>query len=297
MKILEFIKGLIPTFSKNEVKNKIRVLISRIEEYTIHSCTLASQVENGVDVRKSPSYSIFAANPKNKRELEQLYRLTPARFPNDLLSIIVFALRNSSTALSESQANLEARLPDLIHTEGVTYATANVLRFVDIVDFTNSYASKFCYVLSMEAATPTFKVTPAERKYLEENATAFIEALKMLVTERGTLVATLFSAKEVLVEETSSVGGPLPTQDTDPLRMSLIPVMTPVFGRIGMAIVDWEIRRAEKLQLERRAVEHAMERARQNEAGIPDARAEKIMYGWARELETIERKIARLEGK
>ncbi len=297
MKILEFVKRLVPTFSKNEVKNKVRVLVSRIEEYTIDALLAVVTSTGGGDARNSSMYKALVTSPRVVRELNDLYRLIPKKLQKDLTAITVFALRNAVEVLEEGQKTLYSRLPETIHVEGVTYATANILRFIDIVDSVRTYSTKLAYVMAMEVASTEYKMLPADKEYLLSGILAHIEALKLLVTEKSELQNKLFSAKEIMVASSVEAEGGLPTNDTDPLRMSLIPVITPLFGRIGMSIVDWEIKRAEKLQLEKRGILHAIERARLNAEGMPDARAEAIMAGWARELEVVERKLARLEGK
>lgn len=291
MMIVEFVKKLAGSFTRNDVKNKIRILVGRIEEYTLPNIEKIKETSARVD---SPlEKELFGSKASAMRSL---FSLLPPVVGKNMTAIIEFAANNSSNVLSEINSKIDRKLPDKIVAEGITFSSANVLRFVDVVDFFNEYTSRYLYHLTMSTIGSSIKILPIEKRYLENNAAAYIEALRLLVSDKDWLLTNLDKSPEITVNVVDPKQIGLNATQADPLRMNLIPFITPLFGRIGMNMVDHEISKTERLKLEKRGIQMAIERNRQATLGAPDARAEAIMEGWKKELDVVNAKLARLEG-
>lgn len=291
MMIVEFVKKLAGSFTRNDVKNKIRILVGRIEEYTLPNIEKIKETSARVD---SPlEKELFGSKASAMRSL---FSLLPPVVGKNMTAIIEFAANNSSNVLSEINSKIGRKLPDKIVAEGITFSSANVLRFVDVVDFFNEYTSRYLYHLTMSTIGSSIKILPIEKRYLENNAAAYIEALRLLVSDKDWLLTNLDKSPEITVNVVDPKQIGLNATQADPLRMNLIPFITPLFGRIGMNMVDHEISKTERLKLEKRGIQMAIERNRQATLGAPDARAEAIMEGWKKELDVVNAKLARLEG-
>lgn len=291
MMIVEFVKKLAGSFTRNDVKNKIRILVGRIEEYTLPNIEKIKETPARVD---SPlEKELFGSKASAMRSL---FSLLPPVVGKNMTAIIEFAANNSSNVLSEINSKIDRKLPDKIVAEGITFSSANVLRFVDVVDFFNEYTSRYLYHLTMSTIGSSIKILPIEKRYLENNAAAYIEALRLLVSDKDWLLTNLDKSPEITVNVVDPKQIGLNATQADPLRMNLIPFITPLFGRIGMNMVDHEISKTERLKLEKRGIQMAIERNRQATLGAPDARAEAIMEGWKKELDVVNAKLARLEG-
>ena len=289
--IVEFVKKLAGSFTRNDVKNKIRILVGRIEEYTLPNIEKIKETSARVD---SPlEKELFGSKASAMRSL---FSLLPPVVGKNMTAIIEFAANNSSNVLSEINSKIDRKLPDKIVAEGITFSSANVLRFVDVVDFFNEYTSRYLYHLTMSTIGSSIKILPIEKRYLENNAAAYIEALRLLVSDKDWLLTNLDKSPEITVNVVDPKQIGLNATQADPLRMNLIPFITPLFGRIGMNMVDHEISKTERLKLEKRGIQMAIERNRQATLGAPDARAEAIMEGWKKELDVVNAKLARLEG-
>ena len=285
MNLIQYVKDLIGTFKKDDVKNKVRILISRISDYVLPS---VSQLR-AITSFKSEMYVTYIGNSvayKNIRNKSTSKEISPRSTWIDMIEV---ACKNAITILE--RLPVDQRLPSTITVEGITYSTASVLKLINSIDLFVEYTSRMCYHLTQFESGVPYKMNNHDVKFLESNQASFIGTLSILLRSPEALLADLSKEPELVVGSPREV-----FSNSDVERLNFIPVVTPLFKRIGIMVVKWELERTERLKLEKRGIETAIERYRQQSMGQFDARSEMLMENWRNELVLVNQKISRMEG-
>ena len=285
MNLVQYVKDLIGTFKKEDVKNKVRILISRLTDYVLPSVEQLRAIPSFKSdlyveyIEKNNAFKSF----RNKSTIKEI---THRSSWIDMLSV---AGKNAIDILE--RLPLDNRLPATITVEGITYSTANVLKLINSIDTFVEYTSRFIYHLTQFESGVPYRMNNHDIKFLEQKQASFLSTLGLLLRSPDKLLEDLSKEPELVVGSQREVF----SSDTVE-RLNFIPVVTPLFKRIGITMVNWELERSERLKLEKRGIETAIERYRQQSLGQNDARSEMLMEGWRNELVLVNQKIARMEG-
>lgn len=285
MNLIQYVKDLIGTFKKDDVKNKVRILIARITDYILPSV----EQLRGVGVFKSDLHKTYISDNRaflSFRTKSNTRDIGPKSSWIDMLEV---ACKNAITILE--RLPLDQRLPATITVEGITYSTASVLKLVNSIDLYVEYTSRLMYHLVQYESGVPYRMTPLDTKFLSNNQSAWITTLGLLLRDPEALLKDLSNEPELVVGSPREVFA-----NSDVERLNFIPGVTPLFKRIGITLVNWELERTERLKLEKRGIESAIERYRQQSLGQYDARSEMLMENWRNELVLVNQKISRMEG-
>jgi hypothetical protein len=295
MKPLEFIRKLLPSFGKKDVREKLRLALSKLAD------VVGPALDTLMQSIPSPTYtSVYG-----KEFVSAFLKFVPSRIRNlrnPLLETIAQA-RDHALKLGELLTDHSAKvLKDTIHVEGITYQTVTLLRLIEIIDFFGDYTSRFMLrLVTAETNVLVFQspergeLSKAEIEWLDANRAAYFRVLELLYDDPRVIMGKLHAIPDLLVSDGGS-GIPIPALmggAGDPLELGVVPLLSDMFTSAGIRSVNRDIERYERAKKERRSIALRLEALSQ---GTPDARAQSIIEGYERELVLVRAKIATMEG-
>lgn len=298
MKPLEFIRRLLPTFGKKDVREKLRLALSKLADVVGPALdTLSQALPTGVFT------SVYG-----KEFLAAFLKFVPQRVRNlrNPLFETIEQAKDHALKLGEMLTDHTAKvLKDTIHVEGITYQTVTVLRLIEILDFFGDYTSRFMLrLVTAETNVLVFQspekgeLSKAEIEWLDNNRASYFRILELLYDDPRVIMGKLHAIPELVVSDGGSAI-PVPALmggAGDPLELGVVPLLSGLFTAAGIRSVNRDIERYERAKKERRACEMRLEALTQSARGDADARTQSIIEGYERELVLVRAKIATMEG-
>lgn len=280
----DFIKGISNSISKPTVNEKAAIVESRIVDYLTPSIHNFKGVEFGSDFYRQ---EILTDNGYRNLLIQAKRTGRPANF----FDVIAIAATNAKEILEGIQEKGDHILPETIVTEGITVPSATVLKLVSSIDMFVEYSSRLLYHVAQFESKVEYSLNNADKKFLKDYKGSYVTIVGILLEKPSKIIEDIVKIEPVLVDDkiVSTTGS------REVVRLNFIPLVTPLFKRLAITKINWEIEREERLRLERRGIESAIERYRQASHGNQDARTEQIIENWRKELTLINKKIAALE--
>lgn len=300
MKPLEFIRKLLPSFGKKDVREKLRTAIAKLTDIigpTLENFGAVFQVGKFVSkFGQEFNASFLKFVPSQIRNLR-----------NPLLETIERA-KDNAVKLGELLTDHSAKvLKDTIHVEGITYQTVTLLRLIEVLDFFGDYTSRLMLrLVTAESNVQYFnaseqgELSKAEIDYLDANRAMYFRILELLYDDPRVIMSKLTSIPEVIVNQSGSDVTPIPALmggAGDPLELGVVPLLSGMFTAIGIRNVNREIERYERTKKESRAIQMRLEALNQGGRGAIDARTQSIIEGYERELVLVRAKLAQMEAR
>lgn len=300
MKPLEFIRRLLPSFGKKDVREKLRLALSKLADVVGPALELMAQS------LPNATYS----SQYGKEFLASFLKFVPSRvrnLRNPLLETIEQA-KDHALKLGEMLTDHSAKvLKDTILVEGITYQTVTLLRLIEILDFFGDYTSRFMLrLVTAETNVLVFQspekgeLSKAEIEWLDSNRAAYFRILELLYDDPRVIMGKLHAIPELVVSSGGGEAIPVPALmggAGDPLELGVVPMLSDLFSAVGIRAVNRDIERYERTKKERRAIEMRLEALTQSARGGTDARTQTIIEGYERELILVRAKIATMEGR
>lgn len=298
MSILNILKGLVPSFGKKDIREKLRVIASKIAELVLPALDSFAETLNERQLKSKYGKDLIAA----------VYGFLPPvlrNSPTPYAKVVRTALENATKLLEGLQDYTGKHLGDAVHVEGLTYQKASVLRLIELIDFFQDYTLRqLTFLVASEVNIEAFDrqdgnpFTQAELKFLQTNQGAWLKMLELLNGDPKQALSALEKVPEVLLSDADANEVPaLGGTSADPLKLGFIPGVSHIFHWVGLRLVDWEIERYERAKKEKRDIEMRLEALRQRRGGTVDARTESIIANYERELTLARAKIANMEDK
>jgi len=296
MDILAFLKNILPSFTKKDLREKLRTISSKFSEILRPT---AETVFEDIDERKAKStfFKTFV------RELlsESTAAVRNAAGPYKL--VFMTAAGNGQKLLELIEQYVDKNVPSTIHIEGVTYQTGSVLRLVELLDFFADYSMRnFNFIAASESEIEAFDKpdinpsTPSELKYLQRHRADYFKVMSLLAKDGKVIMAMLDDLPEITLGDVDGSNSPtLAGAQGDPLQLGIIPVVSSIFHRIGITLVNYELDRYDRALKDKRVIEMRLEALRNRRNGNPDAAIEAVIDGYDRELFVLRQKISDYE--
>lgn len=299
MKALDFIRKLLPSFGKKDVREKLRLAVSKLADI------VGPALENFGQVFQAGKFSSKFGSEFNASFL----KFVPSNIRslrNPLLETIERA-KDNAIKLGDLLTDHSAKvLKDTIHVEGITYQTVSLLRLIEILDFFGDYTSRLLLrLVTAESNSQVFnspeqgELSKAEVDYLDANRAMYFRILELLYEDPRLIMGKLTSIPEVIVNQ-SGDAAPVPALmggAGDPLELGVVPLLSGMFTAVGIRNVNREIERFERTKKEKKAIEMRLEVLNQGGRGAVDARTQSIIEGYERELVLVRAKLAQMEGR
>lgn len=296
MKPMDFIRKLLPSFGKKDVRDKLRMSLSKLSDVVSAALEDVAQAipESAFTSRYGKALmAAFAkfATPRIRQQRQPLFDT-------------IERAKTNALKLGELLTDHTAKVfKDSIHVEGITYQTVTVLRLIEIIDFFTDYTSRMLLRLvtaetngSVFQSAEEGELSKAELDYLEGRRDIYFRIVELLYDDPKMIMSKLVSMPDVLVSPDSNGAVPaLMGGAGDPLELGVIPLLSNLFTAAGIRSTNADIERYERAKKERRAIAMRLELLRQRGNGQSDARGQAIIEGYERELVLIRSKIAQME--
>lgn len=296
MNIIAFLKNILPSFGKKDVREKIRLVISKITEIAQPSAEAAFA---DLDERKAKSG--FFKTFLRELLLESSATVRNAAGPYKL--VLMTALNNGQKLMTMIESYVDKNVPSTIHIEGTTYQTGSVLRLIELMDFLADYTLRnLNFIVASETEIEAFDKpdmnpsTPFELKYLLAHRDAYFKVMFLLAKDPKAIMALINDLPEITLGDVDVSNSPaLAGAQGDPLQLGIIPVVSSIFHRIGITLVNYELDRYDRALKDKRVIEMRLESLRNRRNGNPDAAIETVIDGYDRELIVLRQKISDYE--
>lgn len=298
MDIPAFLRNILPSFSRNDVLDKIRNIGQKIAKIVRPSYDLTIETIDEANFKSNFSKSVAkdfqTALPVNmKSERKPVTRFLPK------------ALANAQILLDLLEQYVGKNITANVHIEGVSYQKATVLRLIELLDFFADYSIRhLSYAVASETNIEDYgrpdglAFTPDELRFLENNRGAWIKLMSILQEDPKGSIKKIAEIPEIILGDMDIASVPaLAGASADPLHLGLIPVASNIFRWVGLRVAHWEVDRYERALQEKRVIELRLESRRMRLAGNPDAATEAIVANYENELVHIRDKIKDMERK
>lgn len=293
MKILEWFKSLMPSFSRSSIYEDLKFARKELQE-TLPPLAAASEfwarrdfVDR--DVKKFDTDFDKATNQHH------------GRFRN-FIDAMAEMVQRIETNLSVVEKLVDRHFAEDVIKEGLTYTRANILRYIEVLNFALRYsrhALLWTYMKETQAVEASSKIemTKAELLWLELNQRAFAAAFNILMIKESDLTKAIGSIPDAVVDETTydSIKATTGVNRLDPLAMNLIGVRFNIFYRVQQYMAEWQDTRYKASIEERNVLELRLMNLKNQINGTPDPKLEaRIEYEETR-LQKLKAKILKYE--
>jgi hypothetical protein len=295
MKLFDFLRNLTPSFTQDEVKEKLRVVTQAIHD------TMGTYL-NAQEILGKPGYKSKVGKDYEaafKREVKSRFRGTAAEVTYQILTN-VDTIADLLVDLVDKSYNKD------IVVEGITYRRAEILRVLGYMDFLTTFArQQLHYLLVCEANEQAKTLTPGkerpkpELEFLRDNQRAFFLALTTFATPAKEVIGKLNDIPEITVTENDdqTVVHTVGIARLDPMKNNFIPGVTPMFMNIGIWWAQRQVARYERMKEDVRTIEYRLEQLRLQTQGKQDPVLEKTIAKYEEYLDELCEKIAKMEQK
>ncbi|MND13071.1 hypothetical protein D3C76_670980 [compost metagenome] len=293
MRILDFLHRMVASFTKDELKEKLRILSQAMQK----SLETFMNAEGTLNVFKSKAGKQFEA------DMGKTVRLPPRMTP---IAYIRQVLTNMSVTLELLSSIAEKSYGKDIVVEGITYRRAELLRTIGYMDFVVSYSMQLLHYLLVAEASVTSKehAEGAERPrpelaWLKANQLAFFTLLMTFSKPSREIASLIESIPDIVIGEDDDkiIAPQVGILKLDPLKNNFIPGVSGVALAIGIWWSTLQVAKYERLKEDARSIQLRLEQLRLQNQGKNDAQLERTISKYEGYLNDTAEKIAKMEAK
>jgi len=291
-----YVKTLIPVFNKRDFINDIANVKQSLQDGIVRNWELASGLFQGG--LKSPE--VRAMNDKfEKKFARKNYR----NMIDGIHSILSIMEMNCSAiekiALRQIQGD--------ISSSAISYLKANLIRYVELMDFSTRYANGLlAIVLYYEAKKNNLRTqnqpTKRDFAYIEKNFVHFIAAMEVMAVNAAELEKALSSVPDVTIPEDDSASNVIEANmgnAGDPLNMRFI-FDTATFNlpfHLNNLWNNYLQTRYDKDVEMRKTIELKIEDYRRSMEGNPDPKTQAIIEAYEKRAALLDSRLKAEEEK
>lgn len=292
MKILNWLSSLLPSFSKKDIFEDLRITNKELEE-------TKSPIKAGSDFFSHREFKDPGVRSFNQEFLKSTG--TSGKFTN-FVTAMSRLLDQVDTNLGLLDKLVEKHFADDVLKEGLTYTRANLLRYIEVLNFALRYcrhALLWTYMLETKAADSTTDITLTEGEinWLNNNRSPFFAAFKILMIPKENLEKAINSIPDAIIDPSTydgikAVSG---ANRLDPLAMNFIGVKCNPFYRLREYIVEWQDARYKASVEERNMLEMQLLNLKTKLDGRNDPKLEQHISYTEERLQKLKAKIFKYE--
>jgi hypothetical protein len=295
MRIFDFLRNLVTSFSKDEVKEKLRLIAQAVHE-TMSTYLTASEIL-GKPAFKSKAGKEF--DTAFKRSVKAPYRGTT-------IEVIYQVLLNLDSIADLLVSLVEKNYNKDITVDGITYKRAEIIRVLGFMDFTVTYARQLLHYILVTEANVQAKTLPdgkecpkPEIEWLKENQETFFRLINTFATKDREFIKKIEDIPEIGVgaDDEHTIVPTVGIQRLDPLKNNFVPGVTPMFMSIGIWWTQMQVARYERMKEDIRCIEFRIEQLRLQAQGKNDPQLEKTIARYEEFKNDLAQDIAKAEQK
>lgn len=300
MKVINFLKSLLPNFAKQTVLEDIRTTRVILTAITIPAYQESMRIFGN---RK-------LTNPSLLQDWEIYRRNVKGTSGSNTITAIEKSFKQMLTTLDHVEKLVEKDYNDDIEGMGVTYYKAAVLQMVESIAFAAEYANKYLnYVLVVESAALSdsgdavdeigASIVPAEVRYISDRFQDFCTVMDTLSKPTDKIKADFEAIPDLTVTETGDrvVAQSVGLSKLDPFRQGFVPLaMNPIY-HVRMKVAEYQHYRYEKAKAEKEVLELRKLRMERLIAGKKDPAIEKQIEYTQGRIDELAGQLRKVEGQ
>jgi hypothetical protein len=293
MRILDFLRRMTASLTKDELKQNIRVFTQALQKAV--ETFMAAEGTNMV--LKSKAGKQFEA------DLSKAVRMPPKL---SVFGYIRQVLTNMAVTTELLSAIAEKSYGQDIVIEGITYKRAELLRTLGYMDFVVSYSMQLLhYLLVAEASVVSKEHAEGQERprpelaWLRDNQKAYMTLLGTFARPSRELAALIESIPDITIGEDDEkiIVPQVGYNKLDPLKNNFIPGVTSVALAVGLWIAHLQVARYERLKEDARSIQLRLEQLRLQAEGKNDAQLERTIEKYEQYLNKTAEKLAKMQEK
>ena len=295
MKIANFVRSMLPSFSKRRLLEDLKTIEDDLNSVTIPTYERASNTLKGKNWK-----------PELIQDMEYQCSRRVGLYSGNHIRTIYRCLKNNLEVLKTISGVVGKDYSNDIIKEGITYLMANHIQYVEMSNFVNTYSRRYLiYVLTTEALNTAKTVDyqaksemMREEEYLKSSKENFIIGLGILSRSVVDIDKELDKVPDITVDQdkaaiaTATVGA----AKLDPLGFNLIPVpLNPIY-HVRMGYAAWQVNRHLLAQEEKKQLEFKMLQLKElKDNGQSDAKLDQQIEYTATRIDKLRYKMKRME--
>lgn len=293
MRILEYLRRMATSLTKDELKQNIRVYTQALQK----AIEAFMNAETTVTSFKSKAGKQFEA------DLNKATRLPPKL---SVFGYIRQVLANMAVTTELLSTIAEKSYGQDIVIEGITYKRAELLRTIGYMDFVVSYSMQLLHYLLVAEASVVSKEHPEgqerpkpELAWLRDNQKAFMTLLTTFARPSRELASLIESIPDIVIAEDDEkvIVPQVGYTKLDPLKNNFIPGVTHVALAVGIWFAQLQVAKYERLKEDARSIQLRLEQLRLQAEGKNDAQLERTIEKYEQYLNKTAEKLAKMQEK
>lgn len=240
MKVLQFIKSLIPSFDRSQMLEDLDNVKKRLNE-------LMPALENVAKVAGDRQFKNDLSKGINQ-EFLKIVKTNP-RYRGNFYNGSYTILKNVQANIPTIEALIESYFKDEVIKEAMTLVRSNILQYLESITFAVDITSKLLLttmVLEEETATginpEDSTVTAGEMKYITERLNDYYSVMQVLAKDKAEIEAKFKAMPDLTIDSKTmnSVEAMVEPAKLDPFGFGFIGAkMNPIF-HIRIAIAEYQ---------------------------------------------------------
>lgn len=293
MRILDYVRRLATSFTKDELKERMRIF----------SQALQKSIESFMNAETTVTSFKSKAGKEFDSELSKGVRMPPRM---TAFGYIRQVLANMSVTAELLATIVEKSYGKDIVVEGITYRRAELLRTLGYMDFVVNYSMRLLhYILVAEASLVSKEHNEGQERpkpelaWLKENRKAFIALLATFSKPSREIVTLIESIPEISIGEDDErvIAPQVGLTKLDPLKNNFIPGVSGIALAVGLWWAQLQVEKYERLKEDARSIQLRLEQLRLQAQGKSDAQLEATIAKYERFADETAEKIAKMEAK
>lgn len=243
MNIINFVKGLLPRLTKDQLQEDIRVTLAELEQIGMTNFRQAGEYFRSAKVKSDDAKSMSDIFYRN-------FDLQGTSRQNNFISEIAFRLPMVKDNLEYIRDQVESIMEADIMHDGLTAKKAIMVRAAEGISYISRYSTDLLnYVYVAEAINAnaeveeSLRLSPAATKHVQNNIAKFARLISDYGIPTKTFSKLLSSVPEVIVNSANanSIKGMYSEQDVDPFQSSFLQgfIGNPLY-HIRLNIAEWQ---------------------------------------------------------
>ena len=293
MRILDFVRRLTSSFTKDELKERLRIFSQGLQK----ALETFMNAETTVKTFKSKAGKEFEADLARGVRLPP--RITPFGYVRQVLA-------NMSVTAELLGVIVEKSYGKDIVIEGITYRRAELLRTLGYMDFLVNYSMQLLhYILVAEASIVSKEHNEGQERpkpellWLKNNRAAFVQLLNTFSKPSREIATLIESIPEIVIGayDMNIIVPQVGLTKLDPLKNNYVPGVSGLALAAGMWWAQIQVAKYERLKEDARSIQLRLEQLRLQAEGKNDAQLENTISKYERFLNQTAEKIAKMEAK
>lgn len=295
MSVGRFIKSLLPSFEKSRIQEDIKTIKEELGEASLSPYKAASE---HFEDHKFTSEDNLSFDQLFNREVNVDRNI---KGDNYVTTIYQASQRAMSTLYIVEKAIEDAFAKD-VTAEGLTFARANLIRYVEVLYFFSRYSRRLLlWTYNNERLSHGKEniepFSPAEYEWMTQNQRNFMQCVGVVSHSERKMKGLFVNIPDMVVipDEEANVEQTIGKVKLDPLKMNFInPVLNPIY-HIRMHYTDFMVARYKLAQEEKRALEYRLLSLKELNQGRSDPKLDQQIEYTENRVRKLNRKLSKME--